>query len=152
MKRILVVTVCVALPLALTGCDVLNYIWQHIVGHSYSQVDLATLESNSSNMSVANIGQSSMPVNSVLGYKTRDGFYGKMKVSTVSSSSLTFQFYTYDANGGQLAQSASVSVTSSNYCDLETGNDGPLGPAASDFQWQSGTLYPQGVAVFYVFP
>jgi len=152
MKRVLVVIACVSLPLALTGCDVLNYIWQHIVGHSYSQVDLTSLESNSANMTNSNSGQSSIPANSVVGYKTRHGFYGKLGVLSVSASSLSIQFTTYNSDGSTLASAASLQLSSSGYCDLETGNQGNLGPSASDFQWFNATLEPQGAAVFYVFP
>jgi hypothetical protein len=153
MKRVLVVIACVSLPLALTGCEFFSYIWQHIVGHSYSQVDLPTLENNSSNMSSASIAQGSMPVNSVLGYKTRNGFYGKLRVVSISSSNLTFEFQTYNPDNTIKAQSGSnVTMNGNDYCDLESGTEGG-GLSPNDFQWRSSAiLYPTSPAVFYVFP
>jgi hypothetical protein len=153
MKRVLLIAACVSLPLALTGCDVLNYIWQHIVGHSYSQVDLASLENNAGNMSVTTIGQSSMPANSVVGYKSRHGDYGKLGVISISSSTLTFQFTTYNSQDGSvMISSASVTVHSPDCFDLESGTEGPAEGATGDFQWFRGTLQPVNGALLSVFP
>jgi hypothetical protein len=153
MKRVFLLVACLSLPLALTGCDVLNYIWQHIIGHSFSQVDLATLENEAGNMSGSSISQGSILVNSVVGYKTRNGFYGKLAIlAAPSSSSLTFRFTTYNTDSTVKAASTGTTINGNDYCDLETGDTGPsLSP--SDVQLKSGAaLYPQGAASFYVFP
>jgi hypothetical protein len=153
LKRVLLIVACVSLPLALTGCDFFSYIWQHIIGHSYSQVDLKELEAVSGNMSSSPIYEGSLPINTVVGYRTRNGNLGKLAITSSPGSDLRFQLTTYDAvSGSVIASSAGLSISSNSYCDLESGTEvGSTSP--SDFLWRSdGTLVPQSGALFYVFP
>jgi hypothetical protein len=155
MKRVLLIVACVSLPLALTGCDVLNYIWQHIIGRSYAQVDLSSLENVAGNMTGSRIGQVSLPINTVVGYRTRNGNLGKLSVISTPGADLRFQFTTYNVTDGSVLAASpggGLSVGSNSSCDLETGMQLP-GPAAGDFLWRSDeVLVPQGAAAFYVFP
>ena len=155
MKRVLLIVACLSLPLAMTGCDVLSYIWQRIVGRSYAQVDLSSLETVAGSMSSSHIGQGSLPINTVVGYRTRNGNLGKLSVISTAGSDLRFQFTTYNVTDGSVLASSTgsgLSVASNSSCDLETGMQ-VQGPPGGDFLWRSDeVLVPQGAAAFYVFP
>jgi hypothetical protein len=136
----------------MTGCDALNYIWQHIQGHSYPQVDLSALENVAGSASSATIDRGNLPINTVVGYKTRSGFFGKLAISSTPGATLKIQFTTYKTDGTVLASSPALSVGPNAYCDLEAGAV-VSGASVSDFLWRSDeVLVPQGPAAFYLFP
>jgi len=161
MKRALLFSAAMLLTLALTGCDVLNYIWQHVVGHSYTQVDMSALESSYGSASYSKytaaypINASALTTNIVVGYLIRSSFYGKLAIlANASTSKVTFQFTTYNTDGSVLASSSSVTITAGSACDLtvSSGNEVSVG-VDNDFEWGTdGKLYPTDPAIFWVFP
>jgi hypothetical protein len=156
MRKAAIAAACLVSLTFLGGCDVLNFIWQGIVGVSYNGITLASIQGKASSMTSSTIPPGRVPGNSVLAYKTRGGFFGKMGVLS-SGTNLTIQFTTYDAAGAVMAQSASLTVNTGNYCDLESAANNPVvGLNPADFQWTTAGLLPQVTAttsaLFYVYP
>jgi hypothetical protein len=153
MKRIaFVLTLCV-LTSILGGGDFMNYIWQHVVGHGYDQVSMDGIQSAEISMSAAVVVSGSLGQNSVLLYKTRHGYYGKLAVISLSGSSLELQFTTFDTTGQALARRDHLAIGPGEYCDLESaGTDASA--TTGNFLWTGGALVPQGQppAKFYLLP
>ena len=159
MKRPILIVLCIALTTFVTGCDLMTYIWQHIIGHGYNQVTWDTIKAkdNEGRLVASSINGSLLPQNTVVVYKTRRGFYGKLAMLAAPSSSFNFQFTTYTADGSAaLSSSSNITVTNLGNCDLEaSGGDPNASPAASEFQWGTNVLTPQGspnTALFYILP
>ena len=148
---------CIAVAMCVTGCDAMNYLWQRIIGHGYSQVDMTSLENAQDRASASALPGSSLTANTVLGYKTRHGNLGKLGIlSAPGGSSMTFQFTTYSIlDGSILKSSRSVTLPADTRFDLEEGIPGDSF-STSDFLWQSdATLVPQGAPIraeFYTLP
>jgi hypothetical protein len=157
MKRIIMLGACIAVAMCVTGCDAMNYLWQRIIGHGYSQVDMTLLENAQDRASTMTLFGSSLSANTVLGYKTRHGNLGKLGIlSPPTGSSMSFQFTTYSIlDGSILKSSRSVTLTGNTRYDLEEGMPG-ASFSASDFLWQSdATLVPQGAPIraeFFTLP
>jgi hypothetical protein len=157
MKRIRVLVACIAVGMCVTGCNAMNYLWQRIIGHGYSQLDMASLEALQERASPSILPGNSLAANTVLGYKTRHGNPGKLGIlSTPTASGITFEFTTYSIlDGSVLTSSRSVTLTGDTLYDLEGGVPG-TSVSGSDFLWQSdATLVPQGApnkAEFYIMP
>jgi hypothetical protein len=157
MKRIIMLGACIAVAMCVTGCDAMNYLWQRIIGHGYSQVDMTLLENAQDRASTMTLFGSSLSANTVLGYKTRHGNLGKLGIlSPPTGSSMSFQFTTYSIlDGSILKSSRSVTLTGNTRYDLEEGVPG-ASFSASDFLWQSdATLVPQGAPIraeFFTLP
>jgi hypothetical protein len=157
MKRIIMLGACIAVAMCVTGCDAMNYLWQRIIGHGYSQVDMTLLENAQDRASTMTLLGSSLSANTVLGYKTRHGNLGKLGIlSPPTGSSMSFQFTTYSIlDGSILKSSRSVTLTGNTRYDLEEGMPG-ASFSASDFLWQSdATLVPQGAPIraeFFTLP
>jgi hypothetical protein len=161
MKRALLIIACVSLSVTLTGCDVLNYIWQHIVGHSYTQVDMSALETAYDSASYTKysaafpIDKNALTTNTVVGYFVRNSYYGKLAMlANADSTKVTFQFTTYDTDGSVLASSTSVTIGAGSGCDLtvNTGNEVTTSDV-NDFEWRSdGKLVPTDPSVLWIFP
>lgn len=157
MKRIRMLVACIAIGTSVTGCNAMNYLWQRIIGHGYSQIDMASLEAMHERASSSILPGSSLAANTVLGYKTRHGNLGKLGIlSTPTASGMTFQFTTYNIlDGSVLKSSRSVTLNGDTRYDLE---EGTLGASfsASDLLWQyDAMLVPQGAptrAEFYIVP
>lgn len=148
---------CIAMAVSVTGCDAMNYLWLRIIGRGYSQVDMTSLESAQDRATTTAFSGSSLAVNTVLGYKTRNGNLGKLGIlSPPTGTSLSFQFTTYSIlDGSILRSSRGVTLAGNTRYDLEEGM--PVDDfSASDFLWQSdGTLIPQGAPIkaeFYTLP
>jgi len=157
MKRIIMLSACIALAMSLAGCDAMNYLWLRIIGRGYSQVDMTSLENAQDRSSTMTLSGGSLTANTVLGYKTRHGNLGKLGIlSPPTGSSVTFQFTTYSIlDGSILKSSRSVTLAVNTRYDLEEGM--AVGSfSEGDFLWQSdGTLVPQGApnkAEFYTLP
>jgi hypothetical protein len=157
MKRIRTLIACIAIGMCVTGCNAMNYLWQRIIGHGYSQIDMAFLETMQERASPSILPGSSLAANTVLGYKTRHGNPGKLGIlSTPTASGMTFQFTTYSIlDGSVLTSSRSVTLNADTRFDLEEGIQG-ASFSGSDFLWQSDTtLVPQGAPIkaeFYIVP
>jgi len=157
MRRIIMLGICVALAMSVTGCDAMNYLWLRIIGRGYSQVDMTSLENAQDHASTMPLSGSSLTVNTVLGYKTRNGNLGKLGIlSPTTGATLSFQFTTYSILDGSILQSSrSVALTGNTRYDLEEGT-AVDDFSAGDFLWQSdGTLVPQGAPIkaeFYTLP
>ena len=155
MIRIRVLVACIAIGTSLTGCSAMNYLWQRIIGHGYSQIDMASLETMQERASPSILPGTSLAANTVLGYKTRHGNPGKLGIlSSPTASGMTFQFTTYSIlDGSVLTSSRSVTLSGDTRYDLEEGTPG-ASFSASDFLWQSDqTLVPQGAPIraeFYI--
>jgi hypothetical protein len=153
MKRLpLLLTTCVFV-FALSGCDLMNYIWQHVVGHGYNQVTMDSIQGAEGSMSAASLGVGSFGQNTVVIYKTRHGYYGKLAIVSWSSSSLEIQFTTYDTNGQVLVSRGPLAVGAGENCDLESADTGASASTAN-FLWTGNALVPQGSpsAKFYILP
>jgi hypothetical protein len=153
MRKAAVAVVCLALMTCLGGCDFLNYIWQRIVGISYSGIDLASVQNAQGSMSSTNIAGSRIPGSSVMAYRTRNGLLGKIGVLS-SGTDLSIQLTTWDSvTGAVVAQATNLIIHANAFCDLETGTEVVGLGSASDFEWKGDqTLVPQGTAVFYIYP
>jgi hypothetical protein len=157
MKRILTLGACIVLATCVAGCDAMNYLWLRIIGHDYSQVDMASLENAQDRASALALSGSSLTANTVLGYRTRHGNLGKLGIlSSPTGSGISFQFTTYSIlDGSILKSSRAVTLAVNTRYDLEDGM--PVDSfSASDFLLQSdGTLVPQGAPIkaeFYTLP
>jgi hypothetical protein len=131
----------------------MNYIWQHVVGHGYNQVSMDAIQGAEPSMSAAVLGGSSLGQNSVLIYKTRHGYYGKLAVISLSGSTFELQFTTFDTTGQVLASRDRLMMNPGDYCDLESTAAGATS-VSGNFLWTGNALAPQGSppAKFYLLP
>jgi hypothetical protein len=131
----------------------MNYIWQHVVGHGYNQVSMDAIQSAETSMSASVVGGGSLGQNSVLLYKTRHGYYGKLAVISLSGSNFEIQFTTFDTTGQVLASRDQLAMKAGDTCDLESAVTGAA-PASANFLWTGSALVPQGQppARFYILP
>jgi hypothetical protein len=131
----------------------MNYIRQHVVGHGYNQVSMDAIQGAETSMSAAVVVGSALGQNSVLLYKTRHGYYGKLAVISLSGSSLEIQFTTFDTTGQVLAGRDHLVMSVGDSCDLESAVTGAA-PAFTSFLWTGSALVPQGQppAKFYILP
>jgi hypothetical protein len=130
----------------------MNYIWQHVVGHGYNQVSMDAIQGAEAGMSAAVVAGGSLGQNSVLLYKTRHGYYGKLSVISLSGSTLELQYTTFDTSGQVLASRDRLAMNPGDYCDLESSVG--AAPGSANFIWTGSALAPQGSppAKFYLLP
>jgi hypothetical protein len=164
MRRVPFLVLCVSLSF-LGGCDAMNYIWQHVVGHGYNQVTMDVIQGVERTMTTAVLPGGALGQNSVVVYRTGHGFYGKLSVVSLAGSTLEIQFTTFDAMGQVLAASGRLSMRPGDSCDLESVVQPASGGAAesasggavaaeANLFWTGSALVPQGSppARFYVLP
>ncbi len=153
MKRYSVALLCASVLLVLSGCDVLNFLWQGIIGKGYYQLTQASVAAESTSMTNAPIDLSTLTTSSVIVYKTSaNGLYGKLSLLTAPpTGSLTIMFVTYKADGTTKQSSTSVIIPAAGAFDLEGGIQTAQGN--SDFVFSSpATLTPENFAKFYLMP
>jgi hypothetical protein len=157
MKRAILFVICITLITSVTGCDLMTYIRQHIVGHGYNQVAMSAIQNTEGNMRASSLQGGVLTQNTVIVYKTRHGYYGKLAMlSAASASGFICEFTTYNADGSVLSSAGSLTVSDGRSCDLETSGGNPAAPAGgSEFTWSAGVLSPQGLpntSLFYILP
>jgi hypothetical protein len=166
MRRVPILVLCISLSV-LGGCDVMNYIRQHVVGHGYNQVTMDAIQGVERSMTAATLPVGALGQNSVVLYRTRHGYYGKLSVESLAGSTLEFQFITFDAMGQVLAAGERMAMHPGDWCDLESvatdqsasggavqSISGGAAAAGANFLWTGSALVPQGSppARFYLLP
>jgi|WetSurMetagenome_2_1015567.scaffolds.fasta_scaffold689968_1 hypothetical protein len=153
MKRIIPFLIVCAFLSILGGCDLMMYIRQHVVGHGYNQVSMDAIQGAETNMSSAAVAGGSLGLNSVLVYKTRNGYYGKLSVLSAAGQGLEIQYTTWDAFGQVLAARERLAMAAGSFCDLES-TAAAVSPAQGSLLWTGAALVPQGSppAKLYLLP
>ncbi|HUX40711.1 MAG TPA: hypothetical protein VMV83_06040 [Rectinemataceae bacterium] len=129
---------------------------------SFASLGLADIQAELPNMSSASIADTSslvnLPVGTVMVYKTRNGYYGKLQITGYTSITgytnygLILNVLTYDSSGGTLASSAALNVSGTWDGDLEAATQSSTG----DFWWTitdsvNRSFVPISGAVFEIY-